>query len=558
MAFKTTVVKFIRKGDPGNGIASELDYYKATATKAAPAWANNGTWTLNATPSDFSASKPYLWKVHITNYTEGNQSVGDPILEGYWGQDGAQGSRGIYVPTPRLWDEYPSGYQFQAGGDGDERLDIVLFSNGTTLFAYSCMRTHTKSTLYKPGNTTYWESGQQWTFIATAVLLATRGRIENLTVDDLMIVSAAGELLAQMDKNRIFIQGEIQAGKSTGKHVKLNPDNQTVEIYDANGALCTTLDGKVYNALTDVLPAASASTISGVQASASINSASAASKEDYFCSAVTLNGGVLSVTIGAFTLTGSAVSSGTNGLAMTSQATVFATLKRGGVVIQRQALVSIDAANASSRAHASKSYKFALPSGSASYQLFLEIQGTNISASAAISSPTISHSIDSFLSTFFANGFALTQSTTNYLVAMALSKVMRLYLGSSDGSGLYINSVKQPFTVFAARITDTGSSPSITTFIGNTGTVSRPSASSKKDGYSVNFSVAGMGITSADKLHVIATGMGIVQEAQTGEGLCKATVRSVTLSGTTATVKVAISDDETANFGSFYIEVKAC
>lgn len=151
--------------------------------------------------------------------------------DGAPGRRGPTGKRGIYIPSPRLWAEYEDGYEFQAGGEDDERQDIVLMkyttvqpdgSQSDKVYAYACAQTHVKSAEKPPSvGKPYWDAGMQWTFVSTELLLANRGRINNLYVDELEAIDKDN------DKKRITIR----------------PQELAMRIYDDTGAESAVFDG---------------------------------------------------------------------------------------------------------------------------------------------------------------------------------------------------------------------------------------------------------------------------------------------------------------------------
>lgn len=102
-------------------------------------------------------------------------------------REGAQGTRGVFVPPPMLWEDYPDNYEFLPGAAGDERLDVVLHGSpaaATGLIpSYECVKKHRKSVSLEPGNPdndgwkTYWKKSSSMGFLATKVLLADTANI---------------------------------------------------------------------------------------------------------------------------------------------------------------------------------------------------------------------------------------------------------------------------------------------------------------------------------------------------------------------------------------------
>ena len=63
---KTQVVKFIRKGETGNGISSVTEYYLASALSSGVTVSTTG-WTT--TVQTITATKKYLWNYEVITYS---------------------------------------------------------------------------------------------------------------------------------------------------------------------------------------------------------------------------------------------------------------------------------------------------------------------------------------------------------------------------------------------------------------------------------------------------------------------------------------------------------
>ena len=71
-----------------------------------------------------------------------------------------KGEKGSVLRGPQLWNTCSNGYRFEAGGEGEEWKDVVLY-NGNS---YSCIKTHVKTADNYPGsaadlNNHYWRLG---------------------------------------------------------------------------------------------------------------------------------------------------------------------------------------------------------------------------------------------------------------------------------------------------------------------------------------------------------------------------------------------------------------
>ena len=95
-----------------------------------------------------------------------------PITTAVDGDPGAKGEVGAVLRGPQSWKDLGEGYTFEAGGEGDEWKDVVIY--GSTY--YSCIKDHVKTSDNYPGsaediNNKYWRAGCPMEIIATKLLL---------------------------------------------------------------------------------------------------------------------------------------------------------------------------------------------------------------------------------------------------------------------------------------------------------------------------------------------------------------------------------------------------
>lgn len=114
---------------------------------------------------------------------------------------GDKGDKGAVMRGPQAWNDCAVGYKFQAGGNGDEFKDIVLY-NGNY---YSCVTSHTKTSSNYPDsatdtNNSLWRLGDKFEVIATKILLTQYALVENLGVEHIEIKGNNGiSLIANKD-----------------------------------------------------------------------------------------------------------------------------------------------------------------------------------------------------------------------------------------------------------------------------------------------------------------------------------------------------------------------
>ncbi len=157
--------------------------YKATQQNIAPSapTSNNEDGSIpegwSGTLISVSASMPYVWESQRTK--DGNWSVwSTPILKNSWGKQGAK-------LRMRTWTE---NVVYLQGADGEEFYDVVVYNDKL----YLCTKTHTSGHDNNPsasisGYLGYWESAQEWTFIATKLLLAEKINANQIDVDSLYV-----------------------------------------------------------------------------------------------------------------------------------------------------------------------------------------------------------------------------------------------------------------------------------------------------------------------------------------------------------------------------------
>lgn len=194
--------------------------YKATQQNIAPSapTSNNEDGSIpegwSGTLISVSASMPYVWESQRTK--DGSWSVwSTPILKNSWGKQGAK-------LRMRTWTE---NVVYLQGADGEEFYDVVVYNNKL----YLCTKTHTSGSGNNPsasisGYLGYWESAQDWTFVATRLLLAEKISAEQIDADGLVA------------KN-VDVTGKITATSGTFSNCVFNSlrSSDNSFVYDSNG-----------------------------------------------------------------------------------------------------------------------------------------------------------------------------------------------------------------------------------------------------------------------------------------------------------------------------------
>ena len=114
------------------------------------------------------------------------------------GANGEKGERGPALRGPQDWEKLPVGYSFQAGKDGDEWKDVVVYKGNYA----SCIKGHTKTSTNYPGSTDdsnngYWSVTNKWEIVATNILLTSYALIKNLGVEVIDMKDSDGNILFQ-------------------------------------------------------------------------------------------------------------------------------------------------------------------------------------------------------------------------------------------------------------------------------------------------------------------------------------------------------------------------
>lgn len=202
--------------------------YKATSTNVRPGTPTSAD-TDDALPDgwnreqiDVSAVNAYVWKSSRSK-TEGLSwgKWSSPVLVSRWASDGLQGSKGARM---RIRD-WAVGLVFMQGKEEEDFYDIVIYQSKL----YLCIKSHTASNGNNPvtsisGYLGYWESAQDWTFVATRLLLAEKISAEQIDADGLVA------------KN-VDVTGKITATSGTFSNCVFNSlrSSDNSFVYDSNG-----------------------------------------------------------------------------------------------------------------------------------------------------------------------------------------------------------------------------------------------------------------------------------------------------------------------------------
>lgn len=183
--------------------------YKSTTNNVAPETPTSANED-NAVPQGWSAtlisvsaSHPYVWESQRKKNGGGWSAWSEPVLKNSWGKQGAK-------MRMRRW---AAGTEYLSGADGEEFYDVVEYKSKL----YLCTKKHTaKEGTNDPitsvnGYLGFWESAQEWTFIATQLILAGKVVTDKITAD---LIDADG-----IRANNVDLTGKITAtsGSFTGE-----------------------------------------------------------------------------------------------------------------------------------------------------------------------------------------------------------------------------------------------------------------------------------------------------------------------------------------------------
>lgn len=158
-------------------------------------------WTTEVQTA--TAEKPYLWTYEKIVYTDDTYEVFGPVVNSV---RGAQGWKGA-LPRIGKWE---SGGTYYQGGEGEEFYDIKLY-NGKY---YLCKGSHTGHTTTPDQDTGYWiEATNEWKFIATDLIKADKGVVENLNANYITMTDESGQIIFCAK------DGEVTCNKGTFKNV---------------------------------------------------------------------------------------------------------------------------------------------------------------------------------------------------------------------------------------------------------------------------------------------------------------------------------------------------
>lgn len=193
----------------GKGVVSIVEqYYQSSSSSSL----TGGTWVSNKAPAYVEGK--FIWTRSVITYTDGSSTATDAVCvtgsKGDKGDKGDKGSTGSVLRGPQLWNTCINGYRFEAGGEGEEWKDSVLY-NGNT---YSCIKTHVKTADNYPGsaadlNNHYWRLGQSIELLIAHIILTQYQMVENLGVRTIEMKDKDGNIVFKAKDGDLVCKGGI-------------------------------------------------------------------------------------------------------------------------------------------------------------------------------------------------------------------------------------------------------------------------------------------------------------------------------------------------------------
>lgn len=193
----------------GKGVVSIVEQYYQSASSSI---LTGGNWVSNKAPAYVEGK--FVWTRSVITYTDGSSTATDAVCvtgsKGDKGDKGDKGSTGSVLRGPQLWNTCINGYRFEAGGEGEEWKDAVLY-NGNT---YSCIKTHVKTADNYPGsaadlNNHYWRLGQSIELLIAHIILTQYQMVENLGVRTIEMKDKDGNIVFKAKDGDLVCKGGI-------------------------------------------------------------------------------------------------------------------------------------------------------------------------------------------------------------------------------------------------------------------------------------------------------------------------------------------------------------
>ena len=609
------IVSMKKKTGNGNVVACS-DFYLA-AWKYDNNWklvsiSSVKTSSIIIIPANSTAYKQYRVTAHTTSDASESNIINQiGIGVSFDGMKGENGADGIYVYDCGLFNSERE-YYYQTV-NGKVRRDKIVYEIDGAFYNFlvrSRQNDGSNGLVATPPTSTQgdvnWEVMSQFQSVIANTVFGTNANIggfitssekmksQSETTDGYSLFELDGQkgtMVMRQSNGTIWKLDEYgvqSVGNSEGERVVLDPNTRSISAFDAKGVERTVIDGSEYT-LNELIDATGGSI--PLMKSATNNTGYVVSVSDpgtesekydlssmFYSSAGTLNVSISKMEVKVVYLpqvTRNVIASPELSLTPLGEVNIhLETYESTDSLnpISRKLIATVSAdGNISGGTESSSNYKNRSPVliGKGYHKIVATITAINGKSSGStfvtgywsITSAYIS--VESYVSRHFANGMFLSKSTSEYFLSMTENGRMVIQIGTGGNVYRYrngsmtVNGVTQPITVYSARVEDNSKTqtvaPTKTELLKMDGGTVAITKLSSPTSYQMTFPPV-YGLNKNNTL-VNLVGYGFV--AGSSEYVAKASISSIqTASDGSMYLKIIVSDDETANYGGFYIEVK--
>lgn len=610
----TSFVVSMKKKKGNGAVESCADFYLAT-------WRYDGNWQLVSTSSVKTSSVTIIpaqsttyKQYRITAHTTASASQSNIVTElgigvSVNGLKGDKGDDGIFVYDTDLYDKTRA-YYYKKMSDGTVRRDKMVYEIGGSFYNY-LVRTLTSEDSAGLINTppTSIDGDENWEvmstfqsliantvfgtnaniggFMASAEKLRTQSEVGGKPKFELN--GSQGTQTMRQDGGTVWdvnADGVQSVGFENGERIVLDPNNQSISVYDENGIQRTNLDGKEYTREQLIVTSGGTFTLdsnaSNTGGKTLSSSSSLVATASYPLTGL-LNfsyAGVAEITVSDFYMSlyhsSRALSNTTptvipNGKAYmylcTYTSSSASLLKSKRLIAYRSVSDATVDGDVTTSDKLSGTFSVAVSSGYHRIEVAMEATNgsstgsTGVTAYWSLSSAKIV--VESYMSRMFANGMMLSKSSNEYFMTMLDGDTMNVEaVSGTSGIKLHNGALQYkyndsdwcniPISLMFVRVTATGANTftsSYKTFDGSPVSVT----SSAEGVYDISIPPSWSSLVSIDSVNIQATGYGRYRGGSSN-AVCWASVLSVT----NTSVRIATSYNSNNEFDAcgFYMEMK--
>lgn len=530
--------------------------------------------------------------------------------DGKDGKDGKDGEEGLYVYDAGLYSSTRA-YHYKKMSDGKVRRDKIVYEIGGSFYNFlvrSRQSDDSTGLVNTPPTSSAgdanWEVMSQFQSIIANTLFGTNANIGGFMtsaekmISQTEVTGSDGTARPTLELNgkdgtmtmrqsggttwQVASDGVQSVGNANGERIEINPNTRSVSSYDKEGGERTVIDGSEYTAdeLVDVQGVtvqlnSSAQQTDGYAVTGygmSPVEGSVVVSDRFYTSAGVLDVSVSSMRVDVLypVIRATDTSDEIQMIPYGEVKLYVETYETASslVPVSRKVVASVSAYGEYGNTVSSQDYlvRPSVPLGKGYHRLVMvvAVQGANETLGARATGrwviTGVAVSSESYVSRHFANGMFLSCSTSEYFMAMAENGRMNVQVAS--GGNVYsirdgvmkINGIRQPVTVYAARVTDTSESASVAP--SKLELVNNGDAATLTKGSSVGVYTLSMPLSyglAPENMIVNLTGYG----SAAGESSdIKATLQGYRVYTTSLALTIHTSDNETRNYGGFIIEIK--